>query len=347
MNTIFDPLGIDRTITQWETLIPTLTPWTRGNGRWYKREDFFAPLGYGGPNGSKLRQLVFLIGNYVRNGGTQGIVTGASVLSPQLSMAALVARHYGLRIHIVLGGTKPETAFNHPNVRIAKQAGADFTFIKVGYNPALQKAVTDIANANPGWYQLHYGITTPTKAGDAELEAFHAIGAHQLSNIPDTITDLAITCGSANSCTSLLYGIALHQPKNLQRIALLGIGPTRIEWFTERLHRIERHTGVPILTNFRRQYHHHPELNGGDGQYLLEHYDLHTTKYASYGDKMPFTTDGIDFHPTYEGKALTYMRDNANQFSWWWDSYNTAGFWIVGSTPNPATVEPYLPTGTA
>ena len=34
-----------------------LTPVENIGGMWWKREDKFAPLGYGGINGSKLRQL--------------------------------------------------------------------------------------------------------------------------------------------------------------------------------------------------------------------------------------------------------------------------------------------------
>lgn len=337
-HTVFQTTGIDRASNPWDAHLFTLTPWESRSGRLYKREDYFAPLGYGGPNGSKLRQLLHLVKAYVDSGGDQGVLTGASVLSPQLSMAALVARHYGLRSHLVLGGTKPETATRHPNVRIAAAAGSEFTFIPVGYNPALQRAVQEEHERAPDWYRLNYGITTPATEDDAGLEAFHAIGANQVTNIPQSVRHLAVTCGSANSCTSILYGIALTRPPNLETVTLFGIGPTRLDWFRDRLSRIERRTGIAINSLFTRDYRHHPDMSGGDGPYLLRHYDLHATRFSSYQDKMPFSVDEIVFHPTYEGKAFSYMDRHREEFDWWWGAREDAAFWIVGSDPDPNLV---------
>jgi hypothetical protein len=52
---------------------------------------------------------------------------------------------------------------------------------------------------------------------------------------------------------------------------------------------------------------------------------------------MPYSLDGIDFHPTYEGKALTYMQRHREEFGWWWDD-DKALFWIVGSAPTAAAM---------
>lgn len=345
--TVFPVLSIDRNVTKWEDSLETLTPFENRDGRWYKREDYYAPLGYGGINGSKLRQLVFLFNQQQH---ASGVLTAASVLSPQISMGALVAYHYGLPIHVILGATNPVSSKRHENVHIANQVGATFSYIPVAYNPALQRAVKN-SLAEPefaGFYQLCYGITTPDNAGDAEIEAFHAVGARQVANLPATVKHLIMTAGSCNSCVSVLYGLAKYRPRALQTVTLMGIGPTKIKFIEQRLAAIERHTGLQIRPVFRRRYIHDPdltnELQQPEGQYLLQHYDLHKTKFAGYQDRMPYQLDGINFHPTYEGKALRYMDKNAPAFRHFWDAKGDTAFWIVGSAPTAQAMAGLLPT---
>lgn len=331
---IFPFASNDRRYLRWEDHIHDLTPVEQRNGLWYKREDYFAPLGYGSINGSKLRQLIHLI----HNADPHGIVTGASVLSPQVSMTALVARHYDIPCTIVLGGTRPDTAARHENVKIATKAGADFVYTRVGYNPALQKAVADLHATDPyrNWYRLSYGITTPSESTPEEVTAFHSYGADQTGNIPDSVQHIAIPAGSCNSVVSVLYGIARRPPANLQTITLFGIGPTRIDFIQQRLTLIEQHTGLQLRNKFTYRYHHHPEREADHttaGPIKLHHYDLHTTGFATYQDRFPWKQDGIEFHPTYEGKMLTYIHRHPDLFPHLLHRDGTALYWIVGSYP--------------
>jgi len=332
-DSVFPTLGINRENTKWEDHMYTLTPVELRDGIHWKREDYFAPLGYGGINGSKLRQLLHLISQL----DVPGIITGASVLSPQLSMGALVAKHYSIPITCVLGGTKPETAIKHENVAIAQDAGAEFVFGKVAYNPGIQSNVTKLLQTPEysGYYRLNYGITVDDNATDEDVKAFHEVGAYQVQNIPEEVTHVAMTAGSCNSCVSVLYGLAKYKT-NVKKVTLFGIGPTRLKMIEKRLIKIERATGLVIRDKYRRKYMHHKDLEDEhqtDGQILLVHYDLHSTKFSSYGDKMPFRKSGIDFHPTYEGKALHYMERNPGMFDWYNDPDGTSLFWIVGSAP--------------
>lgn len=344
------PLTLDRTRLHWEDLLREVTPIEDpGSGVLYKREDRFAPLGYGGINGAKLRQLIYLVHRYVSEGGSAGLLTGASVLSPQLSMAALVARHYDLPATLVLGATRPDTCGRHENVRIAAQAGAEFLFHPVGFNPALQAEVTRL-HALPEYearFKLCYGITTPVAASDADVEEFHRVGARQAENVPESVRTIVMTAGSCNSCVSVLYGLALAPPPGLERIVLLGVGPTRLQWIEDRLEAIERHTWLNVRGRYRRRYHHHPDLeheHQTDGEILLEHFDLHATGYCTYQDRAPFTLDGIVFHPTYEGKALKYLfgmplrRSADGTHSWFTQAEGDVLFWIVGSAPSQAAM---------
>lgn len=271
------------------------------NGRLYKREDLCALAE--GVNGSKLRACDHLI-RQGASAGAQRVISAASVLSPQSAMAAILARRYGLRSLIVLGGTRPETAFKHRSPALARQHGADFEFISVGYNPSLQRRAGVLAGTDPRAYWLRYGITTPPDATSEDLRAFHRITADQCVNLPDTVRTVVVPFGSGNTGAGVLMGLARHAPRDLERVVLVAIGPDRREWLVNRFSRM--------------------------GMTLPRHriIDLHGTGYATYGDRMPGTADGIALHPTYEGKVVRYLDEKAPE--WWTRRDGTTCLWIVG-----------------
>lgn len=267
------------------------------------------------------------------------LISGASVKSPQLPMGTAVAMHYGMSTRLVIGSPRMDTALRHENVAIAARLGAQFELAKIAYNPALQRMVNDIAARTPDSFVLEYGITVTRP--DEAVEEFHRLGAEQARNIPDEVETLVIPAGSCNSCVSVLYGIAKYPPKNLKRVVLIGIGPTRLDFIDQRLRRIETFSGLAIRNQFRRWYHdgprpmedgHNAAAGVSKARWELHHYDLHATGYASYQDEMPFSTNGIDFHPTYEGKVMTYLREHAGRFSAFWNGRSM--MWIIGSAPN-------------
>lgn len=279
-----------------------LTPVEDRNGRYYKRED--AHRAGGGTNGAKLRACQHLIGKAVSEGATR-IVTAASVLSPQHAIVANVSRQLGVPSLHIVGGTKPTTAQRHPSVQSALRAGAKFEFVPVGYNPYLQKAARERTASLEKAYLLHYGITPPPGATPRELAAFHDTGAQQVRNLPPGVRTLVIPFGSGNSAAGVLYGISQFRPAGLRQVKLIGIGPNRLEWLFDRLATI-----------------------GAKIDYDIEHFDLHGTGYAKYGDKMPGEADGIVLHPTYEGKVVRYLDELAP--SWWTRRNGTTCMWIVG-----------------
>jgi 1-aminocyclopropane-1-carboxylate deaminase/D-cysteine desulfhydrase-like pyridoxal-dependent ACC family enzyme len=342
VGSIFHAFSLDRAVVPWDSLLHDLTPVEKRGGIYYKREDYFAPLGYGGINGAKLRQCIWLIGRAAAR-GARVVISGASVKSPQLPMGTAVARHYGMATRLVIGSPRMDTALRHDNVAIAARMGAQFELAKIAYNPALQRMVNDIAARTPNSFVLEYGITVTRP--DADVEEFHRLGAEQARNIPDEVETLVIPAGSCNTCVSVLYGIAKYPPKNLKRVILIGIGPTRLDFIDQRLRRIETFANLSIRSQFRRWYHDGPRSledghNAAAGvsraRWELHHYDLHATKYASYQDEMPFSANGIDFHPTYEGKVMTYLREHAGKFDAFWSGRSM--LWIVGSAPKGAVM---------
>jgi hypothetical protein len=278
-----------------------LSPVELRDGRAYKREDACAlPSGV---NGSKLRACDHLI----RQGAAAGarrVISAASVLSPQSAMAAIVAARYGLGCTVVLGGTSPRTAFTYRSPALAREYGAQFEFVPVGYNPVLQAHAEKLDRSDPLAYWLQYGITTAPDASAREVRAFHRITADQCANLPEGIKTLVVPFGSGNTGAGVLMGLNQHAPRSLEKVVLVAIGPDRRSWLR---HRFE-YMGVSLP------------------RYRV--IDLHGTGYASYTDRMPGTADGIVLHPTYEGKVVRYL--DAKAPDWWVRRDGTTCLWIVG-----------------
>jgi hypothetical protein len=126
-------------------------------------------------------------------------------------------------------------------------------------------------------------------------------------NLPDEIETLILPFGSGNTACGVLYGLHDFAPASLRRVVLVGIGPDRLEWAEHRLGAVGREL-VPA---------------GVD----LVHVPLHPW-FATYGDRMPETWDGIVLHPTYEGKVVRFL--NNAEPDYWTRRDGTTCLWIVG-----------------
>lgn len=215
-------------------------------------------------------------------------------------------------------------------------------YTPVGFNPALQRACTNLSQTEPyyGYYRLHYGITTPPDAEPWQLIDFHSVGAQQAVNIPGDVRTLILPFGSGNSACSVLYGIARYGAASLSRVVLVGIGPSRLSWLYERLGTIGEATGRDIRGLFTWISGGEPVTAWGTGTVLLDHYDLHGTGYVQYAERRPYRSDGIEFHPTYEGKVMTWLEDVRPY--WWRPADGSTLLWIVGSEPTEKAMEAYL-----
>lgn len=281
-----------------------LTPFQLRNGRWYKREDLHT--GPCGVNGAKLRACSHLLQG-AADRGARRVISAASVLSPQNAMASVLAARYGMSCTVVVGGTRPDTAFRHRSMQIARDAGASFEFIPVGYNPALQAHARRLTAVDPYAYWLQYGITPPAVATPKELEAFHWTAGAQVENLPLAVRTLVIPFGSGNTGAGVLLGLSRFENiGQLDRIVLVCIGPDRQAWLANRLDTL----GIAPTPRW------------------WDTVDLHGSGYASYGDRMPGTADGITLHPTYEGKVVRYL--NETQPEWWARRDGSTCLWIVG-----------------
>jgi hypothetical protein len=310
MDCIFKINSIDRCQVHWEDHLLDLTPVEEVGGLYFKREDKFAPLGYGGINGSKLRQLIWLFSQTQYS----GVASGAVKSSPQHPMVAAVAQHYGMRCVQFVGGKGNE---RYEMIELAKKFGAQIKYANPGYAGTLNARARDEA-ARSGWLHIETNITLEHMVNPAKrIEAFHRVGSEQCKNIPDCVENLLVPAGSCNSLTSILYGLARFRPKSLKNVHLfriMGNVAKHQQWVKERLDIIRKVTGEALPLPYA----------------FVEH-DLVDSGYTSYEKTMPYSYKEIQFHPRYEGKCLRYVDDHPDKFRSLLNERSL--FWIVGGEP--------------
>lgn len=315
---IFPVATLDRNRVRWTDYLHVLTPVERLGELMFKRDDLFAPLGFGSINGSKCRQCLWLVHRKVQR-GCRGLVTGASILSPQHSIVSTVANHLGIPTRHVIGATNMESARKYPSIAIAELMGARFEIINVAYNPMLQRHVKLLLGEPEyaGWDELQYGITIDHRQPGVtpeDVEGFHLVGAEQVKNLPEDMEYLIIPSGSCNTLTSILYGMALYRDRfpNLKRIISVGIGPSKLDWAEERL------AMISYVTKLDAQ-----ELIL-DRPNRFEYFDLH--KVYKYTDRVKAEYHGLALHGTYEAKCAVEIQKHKPELL-----TPTTVFWIVGS----------------
>lgn len=289
----------------------TITPVDTVGGRHYKRDDLNRHAS--GVNGGKWRQCEWLLDRIAATGATE-VVSGASILSPQLAMTAVAAKERGIRCTLVIGADLI-TAIRQPSVRIAAEWSATFERAPVAYNPALQAAVRRLAEERSAPI-LHYGVSLPDGAPVEHLRQFHSIHDDQVADLlTRDLRSLVIPFGSGNTAASILYSLARADARSWPgRVVLVGIGPSRYRWLQERL------TVLGVAPARMRA--------------LLRHvlvYDLHGTGEVTYQQKVSYTSDGIPLHPTYEAKVARWVDSNPERVPGWTDRDGSAAFWIVGA----------------
>lgn len=343
-NSVFPIFSIERKDIHWEDYLYSLTPVElieepRG-GMLFKRDDYFCPLGYGGINGSKLRQAMWL-GNTYLTDKIKYVVGGMSDHSPQHPMQAAVARHYGKTdIDVCFSSTGVPDFNKEPMLELANWFGCKFFVLsKSAFNSSFQCWANRILDSlYPESFKMEYGITLELSHSSKEIEAFHRVGAEQVRNIPDSVEDLIITFGSANSATSILYGLILYPKKNLKRIYLIGVGPDKRQYLTERLYRIREasHLETRLFKGLEYDqviYDSVPKAFPYEIVYLTTWY-----RYTDYNRLLQGESFGnIDFHPRYEAKTFNFIRIVRPDLI-----KDTTLFWIVGSDVSKEAMIPYV-----
>jgi hypothetical protein len=128
-------------------------------------------------------------------------------------------------------------------------------------------------------------------------------------------------------------------------VVLVGIGPNRLRFIDERLRVIEGRMGLNIRSLFHRTYMDdaglEAEHNVGDNPpYELHHHDLHSRKVVDYQAEVPYSYAGVEFHPTYEGKVMTWLAQRPHPVPEFWSG--SGMLWIVGGPPRAAAMLRHL-----
>lgn len=329
MNSIFDIQSIDRSKVKWEHYLTKPTPVEKRGDLYFKREDYFAPLGYGSVNGSKLRQCIWIVNGWVKTKPIRGVISGSVAGSPQHPFIASICNHFGLGCLILTGTNDP---LKHKNMELAAKVGAKFMSVNIGYAKALQSKAFQLKNKLPDHEVLETNITLDERLNPpSSIEGFHRIGAYQVQNIPDHIETLVIPCGSCNSVVSILYGVYLYKPKSLKNILLVGIGNNgsfNLPYIPNRLKTISK----VISENINSVFHYDFGGIGGLGFIKVQHCNPNGEGFCTYQDWMPYNYHGLLLHPRYEGKCFNYFENNPDRFAGLFTDKTL--FWVVGSEPN-------------
>lgn len=295
----------------------------------FKREDYFAPLGYFGTNGSKTRQGLYLISQAAASGKYKSVISGMALPSPTHFHIPALAKHYGLEAINVVGQSRLEKAVKEREmVKCGNYLGAKFLKASCNYNASIQKTAKDYQKEHPDAFYIEYGITLDHKIHSAqEVSDFHMIGAEQVCNIPMETERLIIALGSGNSSTSVLLGIAKYHAMfpNLKNIELVGTGPDHLKYVQERLELIGSFADINTkIFNYKRS----------DGNSGASEGSIDTTFYNvagkgglyNYDMKLHEDFGDVELHGRYESKVLNYIRNYHPEFI-----NEKSLFWVVGS----------------
>ena len=179
-----------------------LTPVDYREGIYWKRDDLFRPFGEYHVNGGKVRQAIQLFEtkiDEIRSRHNNGVITAASVHSPQSANIGKVAQLYGVLCIAAVGGTKPENLDKLPMMRLTQYYGASIRIVAGhGMSPVIHARMRDIAKET-GYLPIEMGELMETNP----KEIFETTAA-QVENIPDELDNLIIPTGVAIQTTGIL-----------------------------------------------------------------------------------------------------------------------------------------------
>lgn len=296
-----------------DNALNAVTPVQEFRRVFWKRDDHFRPYGDHHVNGGKVRQAIMVFRSKLDElrGGkySNGVVTAASVYSPQSANIAKVANHYGVKCVSCVGGTTPEKLLTHAMMRLTSYYGSNIRIVAGhGMTAVIHARMHKIAE------ELNYLPIEMGELMDENPRAIFETTAEQVSNIPDELDVLVIPSGVAIQLTGILLGLKRYN-KRVKRIVSVCVGPTREK---------------QLRRYFQDIYNTNPS-------------DYHPVEMvahkAPYGKSYDFQVNGEYLDDIYEGKAVDWMYKNINV------SQEKTLFWCVGKRPRVSDVDKIIADG--
>jgi len=193
-----------------------LTPVEEYNGIYYKRDDLYCP--WGDVNGGKVRQAGRLFWKYDE---WPGVIASVSVYSPTGPVISRVAKEYGKKCIIAVGGTKPELLDKLPMMKLAQHFGAEVRIVAGhGMKTAINARVNEICK-DSGYHNIDY-----SKHIYQDSDLMFDTNAEQAQNIPDELDVLVMSLGVGIQFACVLKGLKKYN-KKVKRIIGVQVGPDR------------------------------------------------------------------------------------------------------------------------
>lgn len=337
-NSVFEVFSFDRNIVKWEDYLYKLTPVkyvedSNFGSMHFKLENYFAPLGAGCTNGSKLRQGVYLINTYAKEKDV--VISGLAMNSPSHFHIPALAKHYGKKSIEVIGNTIKMEKFNSEMLKCSSYLGSFFIKAKCNYNNVIQKTVHNYKKQNPNTYAVEYAITLFHRKHSAkEIFDFHKIGAYQCKNIPSNIERIVMAYSSGNCATSVFLGILqnINNFPKLKYIDLVGTAPNAFSYLKERLIIMDQFVDIKSYDVFN--------FGGNNAKIKVSYYDTFFEKKYTYSQVVKSDFGDVELFGRYEAKVMDFIKNNFIHYI----NPDTL-FWVVGADMSLDSLKSIYPDG--
>lgn len=185
-----------------------ITPVELHNGIYYKRDDLFQPYSDIPINGGKVRQCIALVENnleHIKRDCNNTIATASSIESPQGIIIARVAKEYGLKSILAVGGgtDADKLVAKHKLVKACKDVGCEIRAVnKLGYNSVLYSKLQEMQKTEKFFIAL-FGINV-----DSNFDSILGTTIKQVDNLPlDKLHTIIVPVGSALMYSAILIGL--------------------------------------------------------------------------------------------------------------------------------------------
>jgi len=270
------------------------TPYQKMDRFWVKRDDLFAPEGYRGLCGSKLRQSINLLNHlavHIRENCDNTILCQSGKGLSTGVMLAAAANPHGIKVILCVGGMKESTWENDPVLSKALEFGAEIRNVcKAGYTSAIKSNIIKLS-MNHGWYDASYD------------ERGSGITAFQVDDLPTEIETLVVPVGDGVQLAAILRRLT-HNKRNLKRVVGVQISGR------DRRKSIDEMCDSPLYSQDNHKYE----------MVVLNKYP--------YSKKIKQELPNGDLlDGTYEAKAYEWMLNNI-------ELDHSVCFWVVGKKPD-------------